>query len=208
MVSRNCDRKIASSIWRKVAVCGVALLCASGYSSGAAAENINSDWRLTPGLTLSGMSSYQRQKGVAADFNTFATNAELMLKSDARPYYAGLFLDYRISTDNEHTDNLNLGGYFRYNWTRWDATSYLWASKSPGTEHTWLYAGRLRYRFLENQKLGVEAMGTLDHPETPELMFGYYGSVSESLTLKIFAGSGVNTAPDFAAKIELAWTVR
>lgn len=205
MVSRKCDRKY--SITRKAAACCVALLWASGYSSTATAESINSDWRLTPGITLTGISTYQRQSGLSTDFTTLAIQAEFTFKSDTRRYYTSLFVDYRISSDTGHTDNINLGGYLNYNWRRWDATSYLWTSKSPGGEYIWLSAGRLRYRLLENHKFGIEAVAAIDHPKSPEIVLGYYGTISESLTLNIFAGSGVNTGPDFATKIELAWTV-
>lgn len=140
--------------------------------------------------------------------DTIAATAELTIYSATRPYYGGLFVDYRYSSSSQFDDNLNLGGYFRYNRSRWDTTAWLFVNQSPVNSETWFYATRLRYRVSENYKLGIEAIAPVNHVSDADLMLGYYGSVTDSLSLKILAGAPTNGTTELAARIELSWQIR
>jgi hypothetical protein len=119
-----------------------------------------------------------------------------------------LFADYRFSTDGRHTDHANLGGLFKYGWKKWDSTSYLFVNKSPRSSDTWLYAQRIRYRIADKHKIGIEAYGSLEKAGSPQLMLGYYGDVSDSVSLNLALGPVTQSGPDFSARLELIWQFR
>ena len=147
------------------------------------AEARDIDWRIDPELYLTGMSNFRRTQNDSAHFNTAALTAELTISHAARPYYGGLFADYRASNTASVSSSINVGGYFRYNFANWDATSWLFASKSGGAAESWIYAGRLRYRLAANHKIGIEATSLLARLDSPVFAVGYYGSLSDSLSL-------------------------
>jgi len=187
---------------------GVLLLCTTDYLGVARADQLGNHWRVKPELSLTAITNYQRRSNVSMSHDAIAATAEFTVYSATRPYYGGLFVDYRYSSNSQFDDNLNLGGYFRYNLSRWDTTTWLFMNRSPASSETWLYATRLRYRVSENYKLGIEAMAPIDHASDANLMLGYYGSVTDSLSLKILAGAATNGATELAARIELSWQIR
>ena len=181
------------------------LLLAGGAADTGHAEAV---WRAQPELYLSGLTNYARTGGRSSAFDTVAFTAELTFFSPGRPYWGGPFVDYRSSSASRFEDNLNLGVYGRYNLLRWDITGWLFENRSPGNPDTWIYATRIRYRVTERVKLGIETLASLDDAGQPRLMLGYYGAVSESLSLNLLAGAGSGGSPDLAARMELVWKVR
>jgi len=187
---------------------GVLLLCATDYLGVARADQLGNHWQVKPELSLTGIANYQHRGNVSMSHDTIAATAELTIYPATRPYYGGLFVDYRYSSSRRFDDNLNLGGYFRYNLSRWDTTAWLFVNQSPANSETWLYATRLRYRVARNYKLGIEAMAPVDHADDANLMLGYYGSVSNSLSLNILAGAATKGTAELTARIELSWQIR
>jgi hypothetical protein len=157
---------------------------------------------------LGAISNYYRNAGSSTGFDTFYVAAELNFYPTLKPYHAGLFVDYRNSTRNRLSDNFNVGAYVRYDWRRWDATTWVFSNRSPGSSSAWVYAARLRYRMTDRSKLGMEALAPFASARKPKLMAGYYGSVTKSLSVRLLAGAGLNTAPDFAARVEMQWQIR
>lgn len=186
---------------------GIALLWATGTAGVAHSDQLSNGLQIRPEISLTGMTNYYSQNGISTSYDTVAATAELTIYSEARSYYGGVFVDYRYSSSSRFDDNLNLGGYFRYKFPRWDTTTWLFVNQSPGSSDTWLYATRLRYRMSENYKLGIEAMAAIDDADAPDLMLGYYGSISDSLSLNILAGAGIRGTPDLAVKMELSWQI-
>jgi hypothetical protein len=191
-----------------VSACTIALLSISVISLAGHAAPVSTDWHAETQFYLTGMMDFRSEKGYSNSWDTVATTVEIKFSSEARPYYGGLFADYRFSSDNHFDDIVNLGVYMKYGLRKWDATSFLFVNKMHGKRDSWLYAGRLRYRIFENHKLGIEAMGSFRKPESPALAFGYYGSLSDALSLNVILDPGVNHGPDFAAHMELVWQVR
>ena len=183
-----------------------ALLSFGGLSPCANAAGNSVD--VQTDVYLGAISNYYRNAGSSAGFDTFYMTAELNFYPTMKPYHAGLFVDYRDSSSNRLNDNFNVGGYVRYDWPRWDATTWVFSNHSPGDSGTWVYAARLRYRVTNGTKLGVEALAPFASADKPTLMAGYYSSVTESLSLRVLAGAGLNSGPDFAARLELLWQIR
>jgi hypothetical protein len=156
---------------------------------------------------IGAISNYYRSAGDSTGFDTFYVTAELNVYPSMKPYHAGLFIDYRNSSSDRLNDNVNLGGYFRFDLSRWDATTWLFVNRSPDEAGTWVYATRIRYRLTDSYKIGIEALAPLEQADKPKLMGGLYGSLSESLSFRALAGAGVRNGPDFAARLELLWQV-
>jgi hypothetical protein len=173
----------------------------------ARAGEISPGPHVRPELYAAGITSYENRGGDSSGFDTMAITGELTVYDTARPYWGGPFVDYRYSTSPDVDDSLNLGVYFRYNNRRWDATGWLFSSRSSSTS-TWAYATRLRYRTGERSKLGIESSAPLGDAIRPKLMFGYYGSLSESLSLNLLAGGHSAGARYFAARAEMVWQLR
>ncbi len=207
MSFRTFDRKFAATASYIVQACGLALLWSIGLATESIAQSLDTGWKTETRLYLSGGSNYWEKNNASASYESLATTAELQFTSDARPWYVSLFADYRFSSDSRFTDQVNLGGLFKYGWRNWDATTYMFVNQSPSTQNTWLYAGRLRYRVAENHKVGIEAMGTFKYPDSLQLMLGYYGSISDSLSLNVAAGPVAGKGDDFSARLELIWQV-
>ena len=195
-------------IARRIAqACGIALLWASGLATEGFAQSLDTGWRAETELYLTAMTNYQKNGGSSASIDNLSTTAELLFLSDARPWYVSLFANYKFSTDSRYLDNFNLGALFKYEWNKWDATTYMFVNQSSETPDTWLYAGRVRYRVAENHKFGVEAMAPFKDPGSLELMLVYYGDISDSFSLNLAVGPGMGEIPDFNARLELTWQI-
>jgi hypothetical protein len=163
--------------------------------------------QIRPELHAASISKYERRNGISDNYDIAAITAELTVYSAARPYFGGLFIDYRFATHDVHDASRNLGGYFRYNFSRWDATTWLFVNQPKGNSGTWLYATRLRYRLWNGHKLGIEALAPIDDAGAPELMLGYYASIASRLSLNILVGADTNGQLDRAARLELSWQI-
>lgn len=175
--------------------------------SAEAAEAASVHWELKPELHVTGMSRYTRRGGDSSAYDTYAATLEFTAYSTERPYWGGVFADYRSSSGRQLRDNLNLGVYFRYNFPRWDHTLWLFRNRSPGNDGTLVYATRSRYRVAGGHKLGIEALAPVDSAGKPRLMLGYYGTPADAISLNVLAGGGTDGREDFAARIELVWHV-
>ena len=171
------------------------------------AQALNPEWKTETRFYLSGMSYYWAKGNASAFYDTLAATAELRLKSDARPWYGGMFADYRYSTHHQYSDQLNIGAYIKHGQYRWDATAYAFVNKSPRTDDTWIYAGRLRYRVADDHKIGIEAFSSFENAKSPQLVLAYYGDISDNLSINLAAGRGTGNGPDLSARLELVWRV-
>ena len=172
------------------------------------AEYVSSDWALSPGLSVMGASKYQAYEGAALNYEMLAATAELELSSPSRPYYGGLFADYRVSATAAVDDQVNLGAFIRYDLPLWDLTGYVFSHRSTGHSGTAMFAGRLRYRVRGNNKIGIEYMSTLKNSDFSDITVAWYGSMTDSLSFNIGVGRGIHNGPDLLARFELSWQIR
>ena len=207
MGSRISDTQFVSTARRVGRACSITLLLVSGFATEGFAQSLDTGWRAETELYLTGVTNYQKNSGSSASIDNLAATAELLFLSDARPWYVSLFANYRFSTDSRYLDNINLGALLKYEWRKWDATTYVFVNQSSETPDTWFHAGRLRYRVAENHKLGVETTVPFKDPGSLELLLVYYGEISDSLSLNVAAGPGMGEVPDFNARLELSWQV-
>jgi len=172
------------------------------------AESLFSEWRAETKLYLAGISRHQRLGNSSINTQSLVTAAEIQFIPYARSWHTGLVAEYQFSTDNSFRNNLTAGSYLRFDWNRWDTTTFAVVNKTSGSPEVWFYAERVRYRFAENHKLGIVLGGAFRGRNTPTVMLGYYGTISNSLSLNVVAGPVAGGRQDFSARIELVWQVR
>ena len=163
---------------------------------------------VVPELLFTAMSNYYSTAERSTWFDTYAVTGELNWYPKMKPYYGGLFVDFRDSSSSLLDDNLNVGAYFRYNFAHWDSTVWLFVNRSPESSPAWVYATRLRYRVADGHKLGVEAVAPMARADQPKLMFGYYGQLSDTWSLNVLAGTVVKSQSTAVGRIELVWQIR
>ena len=172
------------------------------------ADSLFSEWRSETNLYLAGISNYRRSGNSSINTQSLAVAGEFQFLPYARSWHAGLVTEYQFSTDNSFRNNLNVGSYLRFDWNRWDATTIAVVNKASGNPVTWFYAERVRYRFAENHKLGIELGGAIRAGDTPTVVLGYYGTISDSISLNVAVGPVAGGRQNFSARIELLWQVR
>jgi len=181
------------------------LLFAAFLGSGAARST---DVDIVPEFYFTAMTNYYDSANRSTWYDTYAATGEINWYPQLKPYYGGLFVDFRDSSSDRLNDNLNVGGYFRYNFSRWDSTTWLFVNRSPDSDQEWVYATRLRYRVVDGHKVGVEALAPVERADKPKLMLGYYGQVSSALSLNVLAGTVVDAGDTTVGRIELVWRIR
>lgn len=176
----------------------------------------NQDWRSETLIFISGVRDYSSQRGDSQNHEAVVLATELKFLDDSadkadgnnRPFIVSLFAEYRISGSARFNNSYAGGGYFRYDIQDWDSTAYIFSHKTPGYSHRWKYAGRIRYRFADRHKAGIEFVAPIRGGGSPQLLLGYYRSIADSLTLKVFADPGLNSGPDRGARLVLVWQLR
>lgn len=191
-------------------VAGIVLLGAFWLilmAGAARAESLDPRWQVSVPLYLTAGAHYYTTGNATHTFNSMSAYVEAVLSSRARPYSAGLFVDYSHSVDDRHDGTISAGGLLEYEIQNWGANTYVFTSKSTGSPGLWLYAGRVRYKVRKNHKIGIELVGTFRDPQASSLMIGYYGKISRSVSVNLVAGATLNSGRDRSARTELVWQI-
>lgn len=198
------NRQVITLI-RLVRISFFGMLILIGLSGISGARAANSDWRISAPVSITAGTYFQKSDGQSKTIDGLYTFAELRLSSSIRNYSLGVFYDYFASSaDNAHGAQ-NLGLVHRFGISSWDVASYVFGHKPTRGRRAWGFANRVRYRIVDGHKVGVEAFGSFKHPEDPKVMLGYYGDISENLSVKLAIGTRLNdVAPQFA-QLELSW---
>ena len=168
-------------------------------------ESVNSRWQVTLPLYLTAGSYYQSNGETTNTFQAVAASAEILVSSPVSPWSSGLFVGRVYSPDSERNGAVFAGGLVKHQISEWDTTVSLINYDPPGDTGQWKYFGRVRYRFADDHKLGVEVMGSLRDPSTPNLMLGYYGTISRAFSVKLVVGSKAKTGNERVVRTELVW---
>ena len=182
-----------------------ALLFLTLADSVARAATAEDGWRLSIPAYLSAGAYHLTRSNGSHSFSSVNASAEILMSSAEQAYSAALFVDYHYSPDEQYNAILNAGGYAKYQGIRWDTTAALFNHDGPASSDVWAYAGRVRYRFAENHKFGVEILAALRDASSPDLGIGYYGDLSNTLSIKIIAGANFKTGSKRTARTELVW---
>ena len=183
----------------------VVLLCLTLADSVARAATADDGWQLSMPLYISAGAYYLSGLGHSDSFSSVSAFGELLVSSPASPFSAALFVDYHYSPNEQYNGISNVGGYAKFQGSRWDTTAALFNHDAPSSADIWAYAGRIRYRFAKRHKVGFEFLGTLRDASSPNLGIGYYGDISDTLSIKIVAGPNLKSGSKRAARTELVW---
>jgi len=156
-------------------------------------------------LYLTAGSYYQSDGETTDTFQAVAASAEILLSSPVSPWSAGLFVGRLYSQDSQQDGAVVAGGLVEHQISVWDTTVSLVNYNPPGDSGQWKYFGRVRYRLADDHKLGVEVIGSLRDPSTPNLMVGYYGTISQAFSVKLIVGSKAKSGNERVARTELVW---
>ena len=182
-----------------------ALLVLTLVDSVARAATTDDSWQLSIPAYLSAGAYHLTRSNGSHSFSSVNTAAEILISSPEHPFSAALFVDYHYSPDEQFNGILNSGGYAKYQGLRWDTTAALFNHDGTASSYVWAYAGRVRYRFAENHKFGVEILGALRDASSPDLGIGYYGDIFYTLSVKIVVGANFKTGSKRTARTELVW---
>jgi hypothetical protein len=186
-----------------------ALLALLPPASAAAAEGAAAAWRLEPGFDVRMVSYYLYEGGQAAvTYPALGARLDLELSSATRPYAAGLFADYEVATREEKSGNLFAGGWVRYRYGGWEASSSAVHFASRRTADKWLYSGKLQYRLRPGHKVALEAIGMIGAGGDPAVQLAYDTNLSERLSLTLSVGLGPSWLPDFGIRSKFVWKLR
>ena len=162
-------------------------------------------WRVSVPLYLTA-GSYFHSNGVSTEsYQGVVAAAEVVLTSPVHPYSAGFFVARFYSEDRRHDGTALAGGLFEHGIRRWDSSLYVVNYDAPDASPLWKFAGRVRYRFAAGHKLGVEIAGPFRDPSAGNLMLGYYGTISRSLSVNLVVGAKFKSGQKRSARTELVW---
>jgi hypothetical protein len=184
------------------------LLWVTGLSADVHADSADDRWQVSVPLYVAASAFYQKKGEAIVAYNSLTASVEVELTSQARPYSAGLFLDYVMSPDSRYDETVSVGGWLEYRFYKWDTTTYFAYDMAPGAPGERLYAGRIRYKLAQRHKLGIEAFASFEDSASPQLMLAYYGTISRTISVKFVAGLDTDADEQRVVRTELVWQIK
>lgn len=166
------------------------------------------EWEASVPMYVSANSFYLKSDNKSVSFSTLAATVELAITSDTRPWSVNFFANGHISRDDAVDGTVIVGSQYTRAYERWDMSAYLFAARYPRSSIEPAYAGRLRRTMMNGHKIGVEFINYFEHSDGAEMTLGYYGSLFESLTVKLTAGSKLGGNWDPIATVSLSWQLK
>ncbi len=183
----------------------LSLFWLAALTASAPAAALDDGWRVSVPLYLTA-GSYFQSDGVSTDsYQGVVAAAEVVFSSPLRAYSAGFFAAHFFSADRSHDGTALAGGLFEHGIRNWDSSLYVVNYDAPDASPLWKFAGRVRYRVAARHKLGVEIVGPFGDRSAANVMLGYYGTISRSLSVKFVAGSKFKSGQNRSARTELVW---
>lgn len=164
-------------------------------------------WRAETVFQVAVRTDYASTQGLVTRRDAIAATTHLRFVPRARPYTAGLMIEYQFV--DQRADTLLVAGMFTYKTLKWTAAAspfYKRSTQPSGSD--WHYWGTLRRQTTSRHSLGVELFGALESGGPSKWTLGYYGKVSETLSVSVTAGSGFGAGPDWVAGTSLTWRPR
>lgn len=186
------------------------LLLSAVHAQGVTAATSSGEealWRAEAVFQLAARADYAGTEGHVRRRESVIGSAHLRFASRARPISAGLMIEHRFV--DEQPDTLLVAGVFTYKIPKWTATASPFYKR---TEHRdagdWDYWASARRHISSRNALGAELFGTLDTGRAEQWMLGYYGTITETLSVSVLAGSGFDSGPDWVARAAVTWRLR
>ena len=183
------------------------LLILVGLCSNAKAGVVGDSWQFSFPVSMSGGAYFKKNSGQSTTIDGIYSFGELRLSSKFRSYSLGVFFDHFSSSIDSANGARSMGAVHRFKANSWDFANYVFGHKPTRGRRYWAFANRVRYRIVDNHKIGLETIASFRSASEPKIMLGYYGDLSKSTSVKLSVGTALNaTAPKFA-QVEFSWDV-
>jgi len=157
----------------------------------------------TTSVSLAARSDYQETDGLSKQYRSIAATAQLRFPSPSDRYSAGVLFEYSAIEHRSDTAILAaMVGYKAGNWSLSFAPYFYKASDRSGV---WKQQSTARYRISSRSAVGLELVGSLTSLGAAKLLVGYYGKISEAMSVTLTVGSGLDTGPDVAVRSAVVW---
>ena len=164
-------------------------------------------WKVSTPVYISGVAWYFDDGVNSIDFQSLSIAAEFKVASPSSRWQTGLFVDRRFSPDDKADGIVNAGWLLKRAQQSWDTALWIFNHNPPSASSQWVFATRVRYLISSQHKVGLEVFGSFDDAREPDLLFGYYGDVTERLSVRIVAGANVQNRRERVARTELVWQI-
>jgi len=181
-----------------------ALMCISAARSEAATAHHRGDARTQAVAQVAARADYVKTEEHAERHDALVLTTHVRRASKARPYSAGLVLEYSFVDDAP--DTLLLGGMFTRKTAKWTAAASPFFKRTfrTGTGQ-WYGWGSLRRQVAKRHSLGVEVYGSMETYRPTKWLLGYTGTISESVSVSLAVGSGFGDGPERVARGSIVW---
>ncbi|MDX1517306.1 MAG: hypothetical protein R3288_10725 [Woeseiaceae bacterium] len=129
--------------------------------------------------------------------------AELRLRHADRPWSIGPVVEVHRNVTGRDDTAVGAGIIFRHAHEHWDTTALVFRHMPLHAPDAWNYAARLRYRVSPTGKLGAEVYGAVDSMESSDLMVGWYGDITRTLSIRLLAGTTIDRSDARLARIDV-----
>lgn len=148
---------------------------------------------------------YEKAEGESARYESVAPAVHLRFTPRAQAVAVGLSAEYEFAHDSAEDDAVELVGVVGYETATWMATANLLYERPAGSSGELSYAAGVRRGFTQRHALGLEVLGSLESNGSSEALLGYYGTLSESFSINVGVGTGIDEGPDWAARTAFIW---
>lgn len=164
-------------------------------------------WQAKAVFELGARADYVGAQGHVGRRDAVVGSMYLRFASPARPIIAGLMIEYRLV--DEQADTLLVAGMFTYEMPKWTAAASPFYKKTAHrAAGDWDYWASVRRHIAGHHALGVELFGALETGRPEKWLLGYYGAITETLSVSVAAGSGFGAGPDWVARTSVTWRPR
>ncbi len=161
---------------------------------------------VTTSVSLAARSDYQQTDGLSKQYRSIAATAQLRFPFPSHRYSASVLFEY--SAIEHRSDTALLAAIVWYKTGDWSLSFAPYIHKASDRSAEWKQQSTVRYRISGRSAVGLELVGSLTDLGASKLLVGYYGKVSEALSVTLTVGSGVNTGPDVAVRSAVIWRLR
>jgi len=160
------------------------------------------DW-----LSLELHAHYAKHEGESGEFESIAPAAHIRFTPRGQAFAAGMAVEYE-SGRADHSDAWELAGVVSYETTTWIATGNLLYANAEGESGEWALATGLRYNLQPRHAFGVEVTHSLESDGSSELALGYYARPTDTFSINVSVGAGIEDGPDSAIRSAFIWQFR
>ena len=193
--------RIRTSLSKTVALLAI-LICPPALG----AEAIEGQSRQSSAALRVGVRSDHALTADRATRRTAITAAAQWRLASLGRYGAALVVEYHFVREQGGT--LLIGPMFSRQTARWSVAASPFFKQTESAAGSWLYWGSVRRRVTERHEIGMELYGSLATLRGGKWLVGYYGRVSDALSINLSVGAGLDNGPDRVARTTIVWQLR